>query len=86
MPKDLPESFTLDSEEDVRLLVVRYFYELGFDLDELSAEDAFTIHFGGSEQQIGAQEEQKPRTLRSDILLMRRGHPLAIVERSCLSP
>ena len=72
MPKDLPESFTLDSEEDVRLLVVRYFHELGFELDELSAEDAFTIYFGGSEQQIGAKEEQKPRTVRSDILLMRR--------------
>lgn len=79
-PKRLPSAFRPDSEEDVRLLVARYFSELGFESDELSAEDVFSIHIGHNDIVIGAKRDRASVTARSDLLLMRQGRPFAVVE------
>src|SRR5260221_9321195 len=78
--KKLPPAFRPDSEEDVRLLVARYFAELGFESNELSAEDVFTVHIGHNDIVIGAKRDRTSVTARSDLLLMRQGHPFAVVE------
>jgi len=75
-PKRLPPAFRPDSEEDVRLLVARYFTELGFESNELSAEDVFTIHIGHNDVVIGAKRDRTSVTAWSDLLLMRQGHSL----------
>lgn len=80
--KDVPQTFNVDTEEDIRIAVVKYFHELGFDLDELRTETSFTIQLGHNTLLVEGQEvSQRNRvTGRSDILLTRNGRPLAIVE------
>lgn len=74
--KEIPLQFNLDSEEDVRNLVISFFSELGFDRDEISCEDYFTIQLGHRALDI----DKKNIGGRSDILISRNGQPLAIVE------
>jgi hypothetical protein len=80
--KDMPQAFDVDSEEDIRIAVVKYFHELGFELDEIRAETRFTIQLGHNELPIGGQKisQRDQVTGRSDLLLTRHGRPLAIVE------
>lgn len=79
--KDIPDSFSIDSEEDVRFAVACYFKDFGFDIDEISFEDHFTIQLGHS--QFTVHNTNKNRDIAhgySDLLLIRNGKPLAIVE------
>ncbi len=80
--KDIPQAFNVDSEEDIRIAVVKYFQELGFELDEMRAETRFTIRLGHNELPIGGQKisQRDQVTGRSDLLLTRHGRALAIVE------
>src|SRR5437899_3129205 len=80
--KDIPQAFDVDSEEDLRLAVVKYFHELGFGLDEIKTETRFTIQLGHNTLVVGGQgtSHRDQVTGRSDILLARHGKPLAIVE------
>jgi hypothetical protein len=80
--KDVPQMFNVDTEEDVRIAVVKYFQELGFELDEIRTETRFTIQLGHNTLVIEGHEfSHRDRvTGRSDILLTRNGRPLAIVE------
>jgi hypothetical protein len=32
--KDMPQAFNVDSEEDIRIAMVKYFQELGFELND----------------------------------------------------
>lgn len=78
--KDIPKSFRIDSEEDLRFAVAQYFLDLGFELNEISFEDRFQIRLGHNV--IVANKDLSNRDLngRSDILVVRDGNPLAIVE------
>ena len=80
--KDMPQVFDIDSEEDIRLAVVKYFQELGFELDEMRTETEFTIQLGRNKLTAGEGKiSQRDRsTGRSDLLLTRNRKPLAIVE------
>jgi hypothetical protein len=74
--KDIPPQLKIDSEEDLRAMVLAYCSELGFDRDEISCEDHFAVHLGHHSININ-------RTViggRSDILISRSGKPLAIIE------
>lgn len=73
---NIPPQFKIDSEEDVRVLVCSYFSELGFDLDEISCEDHFSISLGHSTIQVNKKNIKG----HSDILIARNKKPLAIVE------
>ena len=74
--KEIPLQFSIDSEEDIRVMVISFFSELGFDKDEISCEDYFSIHLGHQAIDIS----RKIVGGRSDILVSRNGQPLAIVE------
>jgi hypothetical protein len=74
--KEIPPQFSVDSEEDIRVMVISFFSELGFDRDEISCEDYFSIHLGHQAIDI----VRKIVGGRSDILVSRNGQPLAIVE------
>lgn len=74
--KNIPSQFDIDSEEDVRTMVISYFSELGFDADEISCEDYFSIRLGHNTVDIG----KKRLGGRSDILFTRNEHSIAIVE------
>ncbi|HOF59870.1 MAG TPA: type I restriction enzyme HsdR N-terminal domain-containing protein [Candidatus Cloacimonadota bacterium] len=74
--KEIPLQFSIDSEEDIRVMVISFFTELGFDRDEISCEDYFSIHLGHQEIEVN----RKNIGGRSDILVSRNGQPLAIVE------
>lgn len=80
--KDVPQTFNVDTEEDVRIAVVKYFQELGFGLDEIRTETSFTIQLGHNTLLVEGQEisQRNHITGRSDILLTQNGRPLAIVE------
>src|SRR5258708_24356927 len=71
--KDMPQAFNVDSEEDIRIAVVKYFQELGVELDEIRAETRFTIQLGHNELPIGGQKisQRDQVTGRSDLLLRR---------------
>jgi type I site-specific restriction endonuclease len=73
--KGIPSQLNIDSEEDLRAMVVAYCSELGFDADEISCEDYFSIHLGHHSVTI-----KKTLGARSDILISRNGKPLAIIE------
>jgi hypothetical protein len=74
--KDIPSQFKIDSEEDVRIMVISYFSELGFDADEISCEDYFSVRLGHTTVDI----DKKRLGGRSDILFTRNERPIAIVE------
>lgn len=74
--KDIPAQFEIDSEEDLRAMVISYCSELGFDADEISCEDYFSIKLGHNAINI----DKKAVGGRSDILIARNGKPLAIIE------
>ena len=74
--KDIPSRFEIDSEEDLRAMVISYCSELGFDADEISCEDYFSIKLGHNAINI----EKKVVGGRSDVLIARNGKPLAIIE------
>lgn len=74
--KDIPSHFVIDSEEDLRAVVISYCSELGFDADEISCEDYFSIKLGHNAINI----DKKVIGGRSDILIARNGNPLAIIE------
>lgn len=80
--KHLPESFNVDSEEELRFAVAKYFHELGFEPDELSFEDQFQIKLGHNTLIVNGKNYQEHHQVRgrSDLLLMRNGTPIAIVE------
>src|SRR5260370_24878908 len=80
--KDMQEVFDVDSEEDIRLAVVKYFLELGFELDEMRTETEFIIHLGRNQLPAGGKKiSQRDRvTGRTDLFLTRNRKPLAIVE------
>lgn len=81
--KDVPETFDPDSEEDLRFAVALYFRELGFERDELSFEDQFSIRLGHNTFRVarrGTPEQRDQARGRSDLLLLRNGEPIAIVE------
>jgi hypothetical protein len=80
--KDVTEAFNPDSEEDLRFAVALYFCELGFERDELSFEDQFSIQLGRNTQVLGRSEkgQRDQVTGRSDLLLTRDGESVAIVE------
>lgn len=74
--KDIPSQLKIDSEEDLRAMVLAYCSGLGFDTDEISCEDHFVVHLGHHSININ-------KTViggRSDILISRNGKPLAIIE------
>lgn len=73
--KDIPSQLRIDSEEDLRAMVISYCSELGFDADEISCEDYFSINLGHHSIKI-----EKTLGARSDILISRNGKPLAIIE------
>lgn len=74
--KDIPASLSIDSEEDLRTLVLSYCFELGVDRDELSCEDSFSISLGHRSITIGREMVNG----RSDILISRNSRALAIIE------
>jgi hypothetical protein len=74
--KDIPEQLQIDSEEDLRAMVLSYCSELGFDPDEISCEDYFSIKLGHHAITI----DKKMVGGRSDILISRNSVPLAIIE------
>ena len=74
--KDVPSQLRIDSEEDLRAMVHSYCSELGFDADEISCEDYFSITLGHNSIPI----DKKIAGGRSDILISRNGKPLAIIE------
>ncbi len=79
--RDIPAQLKIDSEEDLRAMVLAYCSELGFDTDEISCEDHFTIYLGHhsinmNKTAIGG---------RSDVLISRNGKPLAIIETKASS-
>lgn len=80
--KDVPQTFNVDTEEDVRIAVVKYFQELGFGLDEIRTETSFTFQLGHNTLIVEGQSvSQRDRvTGRSDMLLTQNGRPIAIVE------
>ncbi len=41
--KDIPLQFKIDSEEDLRAMVISYCSELGFDANEISCEELCTM-------------------------------------------
>src|SRR5687767_10732634 len=74
--KDIPSQFKIDSEEDLRAMVISYCSELGFNADEISCEDFFSIKLGHNAINI----DKKVAKGRSDILIARNGKPLVIIE------
>ena len=74
--KDIPPQLKIDSEEDLRIIIYSYFSELGFDPDEITCEDHFSITLGHNS--IIIKEDVKWG--RSDILITRNSIPLAIIE------
>jgi len=74
--KDIPAQFEIDSEEDLRAMVCSYCSELGFDREEISCEDYFSITLGHTSLPI----DKKIVGGRSDILISRNRIPLAIIE------
>lgn len=82
--QDVTHPFDIDNEESVRFAVGQYFTDLGFALSEMSFEHSFSIRLGHTEIDPGASTEVNThhRSIRgrSDLLLMRNGLPLAIVE------
>jgi hypothetical protein len=85
---DVPHAFHPDSEEEVRVAIAYYFRELGFEADEMSFEDRFSIQLGHTSLELGVTPKTTRRSSRrrtrvagrSDLLLARYGQPLAIVE------
>jgi hypothetical protein len=82
--RDIPLEFNIDSEEDLRFAIARYFVELGFDLNELSFEDYFSIQLGHNTLVIDRDMEPQQNRVRvsgrSDLLLTRNGKSIAVVE------
>ncbi|MHA1280140.1 MAG: type I restriction enzyme HsdR N-terminal domain-containing protein [Candidatus Helarchaeota archaeon] len=79
--KDIPQSFDIDSEEDLRFVIANFFLELGFDPNELSFEDSFSIQLGHNSIVVGKEDsERKTSGGRSDILVTRDGNPLILIE------
>lgn len=42
----IPSNFDIDSEEEVRFAVATFFREIGFEPDEFSFEDHFSVELG----------------------------------------
>ncbi len=78
--KHIPKKFTIDSEEDLRFMIAQFFLELGFDSNEFSFEDSFSIRLGHNTIIVGKEKKQKFLWGRSDILVSRSGNPLLLVE------
>ena len=78
--KDISTPFRVDSEEEVRLAVAEYFYDLGFTKDQLSLEDHFSIRLGRTVVRIDGKDHQGTLSGFSDLLITRNGNNLAIVE------
>jgi hypothetical protein len=78
--KDVPSTFTIDSEEDLRFAVTKYFYELGFDTNQFSLEDQFDIRLGHNSVVVKKASKTAVIHGRSDLLLTYNGRNLAIVE------
>lgn len=82
--QDVPHPFDTDNEETVRFAVSQYFNDLGFTSSEMSFEQSFSIRLGHTEAHLGVINDSNERHRkirgRSDLLLMRNGLPLAIVE------
>jgi hypothetical protein len=78
--KDIPQGFVIDSEEDLRFMTAMFFLELGFDQNEFSFEDSFSIRLGHNTIIVGKDKKQKSVWGRSDILVSRNGSPLILVE------
>ena len=70
----------VDSEDEVRLAVAKYFMELGFTEDELSLEDHFSIRLGHNATRVDCKDHKGRLSGFSDILITRNGKNLAIVE------
>lgn len=82
--KEISFPFNPDSEEEVRVALTAYFQELGVSLSELSFEDSFSIRLGHNMIVVNKTPKQSVIHARSDMLLVRNGLPLAIVE--CKAP
>src|SRR5690348_9987183 len=80
--KDILQAFNVDSEEDLRIDVVKYFHEMRLGLDEINTETSVTIQLGHNTLVVEGQgsSHRDQVTGRSDILLTRHGKALAIVE------
>ena len=78
--KDIPKQFRVDSEDEVRLAVAKYFMELGFSEEELSLEDYFSISLGHGAVKVNSDKQNGKLSGFSDILITRNGKNLAIVE------
>ncbi len=83
--KDVPQNFNIDSEEEVRFAIASFFKDLGFELDELSFEDHFSIQLGRTHFTADNVHRKKAKTNEdahgySDLLLTYSGSPLAVVE------
>jgi hypothetical protein len=78
--KEVNFPFNIDSEEEVRIALAFYFKELGFSLSELSFEDSFQITLGHTAVTIKKESSPKAVGGKSDMLLVRQGQNLAIVE------
>jgi hypothetical protein len=74
--KDIPKQFSIDSEEDLRIVLVSYFKELGILPEEFSFEDYFSITLGHTSLPVN----RKSISGRSDILITRNGIPLLLIE------
>lgn len=71
--KDIPQAFNVDSEEDIRIAVVKYFQELGFELNEIRAETRFTIQLGHNELLIGGKKFHSEIRLQDEVISCLRG-------------
>jgi len=81
--QDIAVPFNPHSEEDLKAALVQYFADLGFELGEMSFEDSFRITLGRNAVVVGRTPDpqgQDSLSGRSDMLLCRNGHPLAMVE------
>jgi len=78
--KDISFPFNPDSEEEVRSALAMYFADLGFTLNEMSFEDSYQLRIGHSMIVVGGDQRQRTVRAYSDMLLVRNGQPLAIVE------
>ena len=78
--KDVPKTFKVDSEEEVRFAVAQYFLDLGFLQEEISFEDQFKVRLGHKEVEISGAKQNGLLRGRSDILITRNGTNLAVIE------
>ena len=78
--KHIPKQFDVDSEEEVRFAVAKYFLELDFVESQISFEDQFKVRLGHTECEVNGKRQDGLLRGRSDILITYNGTNLAVIE------